>query len=96
MYRQIDCSLKLTPKKARQTRAHAFLLNFFSLRYFPQIKFRIIMSFRKLCLMPFRKLIRLLPSPDLSDSSYGSKLKERKARIYGESLRKLETRLPAS
>ena len=31
-----------------------------------------------------------------SDTSYGSKLKERKARIYGESLRKLETRLPAS
>ena len=29
MDQQIDCSLKLAPKKARQRRAHAFLMNFF-------------------------------------------------------------------
>ena len=29
MDQQIDCSLKLAPKIARQKRAHAFLLNFF-------------------------------------------------------------------
>ena len=69
------------------------------------------MSFRKPCHMPFRKLIPpfTLIGPELPrvtlwalicmnkrSTSYGSKLKERKARIYGESLRKIETRLPAS
>ena len=37
MDRQIDCSLKLVPKKARQRRAHAFLLNFLPCAIFQKL-----------------------------------------------------------
>ena len=57
MDQQIDCSLELAQKNsAAETRTY-FPVEFFSLRHFPQIKFHIIMSFRKPCHMPFHKII---------------------------------------
>ena len=50
--------LQIGQKKKK--RAHAFLLNLVLYAIFIYIKFSIIMSFRKPCHMPFRKLI--LPS----------------------------------
>ena len=47
----------LTPKRAE------FSVLFISLSHSAYITFRIIMSFRKPCHMPFRTLIRPLPSP---------------------------------
>ena len=44
-------------KNSAAERRACFPVECFSLRHFPQIKFRIIMSFRKPCHMPFRKLI---------------------------------------
>ena len=58
MDRQSECSFKLASKKARERRAHAFLFNLFLFVIFHKFSiFRIIMSFRKPCQMPFRKLI---------------------------------------
>ena len=47
----------LEKKLLSQRRAHVFQFNLFLLRPFPYFTFRIIMSFRKACHMPFRKLI---------------------------------------
>ena len=57
MDQQIDCPLELAQKNsAAETRTY-FPVELFSLRHFPQIKFHIIMSFRKPCHMPFHKII---------------------------------------
>ena len=49
--------LQIGAKKGAAEAHACFPVKFISLRHFPQIKFRIIMSFRKPCHMPFRKLI---------------------------------------
>ena len=58
-------------KNSAAERRACFPVECFSLRHFPQIKFRIIMSFRKPCHMPFHKLI---PPFTLTGSNVNCKL----------------------